>query len=163
MKKKILTLLFFIGGFLVIGQAQANTCNTRVAGRIYSCTLATNFGAPGTTFNATLLFSGDGQAASYAGSGFTLGCSCESKGSFKRPKFEVSKEFRCVGYIFGSPTFSVDFSGKANKKGTKINKGHVATRFGESGVFKCLEGPVPPSGPVSSSPASFSSNSINPN
>jgi hypothetical protein len=68
-------------------------------------------------------------------SNFDGGCSCDPKGSVKKPQFDAAKTFDCLKRGFGS--FVV--SGKAD--GKTIAKGHITGLNGTSVIFSC--GPFP--------------------
>lgn len=136
-----LILITFTG----MGNAQSS-CEDLLGDTVYSCEVKSEMGepftdclrfnstAPTTSGNFDLVVDGLGSKA--------FGCSCKATGSFKKPKFDTSKEWVCV------TTDQVDTDGsgytwwgKVTAAG-KIIKVNAAGSDGATFVFNCVVDPA---------------------
>lgn len=111
-----------LGTALAPGQVGAASCQGVLVGKRYRCTVKSETGFVG---DVCFEFVSPGAASpnfDLVGSSFfgdTLGCMCQAKGSFKRPKFNESTAFLC-----GSQTSRNSAIGKVSGNGKKITNGH---------------------------------------
>jgi hypothetical protein len=113
------------------------TCATILGNRSYDCNIQASFGngftdcynfiSPGVTSAQFDLFPTE--------LGATLGCSCNPSGSLKKPKFNQSKQFACVGDAAGT---QYTFEGKVSGNGKKITGGRDASSTGNTYILTCL-------------------------
>ena len=115
------------------------TCADLLESSVYSCTVKSSFGS---TFPDCYRFTNPGVTSTRFDMvadglpGTTLGCACQPKGSFKKPKFDRGVEFQCTGgtaFVFG---------GKAQSGGSKVRKGRVTSSIGDTFVFECVRDPL---------------------
>jgi len=116
--------------------ASKPTCATILTGRSYDCTVVSSFNA--TPFTDCYDFLAPSMSSQFdlhpVGLGATLGCSCNPTGSVKKPKFNQSKQFTCVGDAQGT-VFT--FEGKVAASGKKITGGRDASAVGNTFLYSC--------------------------
>lgn len=150
--KKSFFLVVVLGLMLITftgtGNAQKN-CEDLLGDTVYSCEAKNDTGetfpeclrfnstAP-TTGNFDLVVDGLGSNA--------LGCSCKATGSFKKPKFDASKEWVCVTADRVGPN-GYTWWGKVASSGNII-KVSAAGSDGQSYVFNCVIDPACTSTPM---------------
>jgi hypothetical protein len=118
------------------------TCETILSNQAYDCTVTPSFGGqftdcysfifPGVISSNFDLFPTE--------LGATLGCSCNPSGSSKKPKFNQSKQFSCVGDASGT---QFTFEGKVAGNGKKITGGRDASSTGITYIVSCLRRDTP--------------------
>ena len=125
------------GAFFAAGGALAGpNCEEILNNNGYVCQLKASFGDEEDP-EAFFQFNSNGDFTLFVdGLGFPLTCSCKTKGSFKNPKFDASKDFHCVG---GGEGFALSLAGKVSGSGKKIKKGEIANSDGDTLVFECEE------------------------
>ncbi|OPX96684.1 MAG: hypothetical protein A4E59_01024 [Syntrophorhabdus sp. PtaB.Bin027] len=139
--------------FTSIGNAQ-KSCEDLLGDTVYSCEVKSEIGdgepfteclrfnstAPTTSSNFDLVVDGLESPA--------LGCSCKATGSFKKPKFDASKEWVCVTADQVDPSSpGYTWWGKVTAAG-KIIKVNAAGSDGTTFVFNCVIDPACASSPV---------------
>ena len=150
MKKSFLLVVVFGLAFITFisnGNAQSS-CEDLLGDTVYSYEVKSEIGdgetftdclrfnstAPTTSSNFDLVVDGLGSRA--------FGCSCTATGSFKKPKFDASKEWVCV------TTDQVDFSGSGYTWWGKVTAAHkiikvnAAASDGATYVFNCVIDPA---------------------
>ena len=121
--------------------AASRSCKDILANKSYDCqtlqdpdgssAFCVRFVVPGTVsskFDASVL-------------GGTFGCSCDPSGTPRRPKFNKSHLFTCVGLQGG--TVPTVLHGAVLPNGTKIRRGKIAVLNGSAGFVSCDPSPVP--------------------
>ena len=97
-------------------------------------------------FNSTAPTTGNFDLVVDGLSSNALGCSCKATGSFKKPKFDASKEWVCVTADRVGPN-GYTWWGKVASSG-KIIKVSAAGSDGQSYVFNCVIDPACTSTPM---------------
>jgi len=146
MSKFLLTLAFVV---TVVSPSGATTCQDVLGSNVYSCHIKSSFASD---FMDCFRFTSPGTLSpefdlASDGLGASLGCACKVGGSLTNPKFNASKDFNCVTDASGG--FS--FSGKAS--GTKLKKGQVVSKDGNTFIYECVLSPVCPPAASTHSPS----------
>lgn len=113
--------------------ARATTCADLLGNNSYDCTIVSE--ASPTPVQSCFDFSTPGSLSGkfdLHADGVTLGCTCQPAGNAKRPKFNASKTFDCVG---SDGPLAVHIGGKVGK--SKISKGHREDSSGAGAVLAC--------------------------
>lgn len=121
--------------------AASRSCKDNLGNKSYDCLAISDldgftdfcvrFVVPGTVsakFDASML-------------GATFGCSCDPFGKPRRPNFNVSHRFTCVGLQSG--TFPTEFRGMVIGNGAKIRHGQITTERGSAGLVACDPSSLP--------------------
>lgn len=138
-----LALMTFTG----MGNAQSS-CEDFLGDTVYSCEVKSEVG-DGEPFTDCLRFNSTAPTASSnfdlvvdGLSSNALGCSCKATGSFKKPKFDASKEWVCITadqVDTSSPGYT--WWGKVTSAG-KITKVNAAGSDGATFVLNCVIDPA---------------------
>lgn len=118
---------------LCASAARATTCTDMLGNNAYDCTIVSE--ANPTPVQSCFEFSTPGSLCGkfdLHAEGATLGCTCRPGGNAKKPKFNTSKPFDCVGT---DGALTVHIAGKAGKY--KISKGHREDSSGAGTVSTC--------------------------
>ena len=118
--------------------AVAQNCQSRLANNSYTCTVVSSFGE---SFTDTFTFTSPGAISadfdlSTVQLGASLGCGCAPTGNVKKPHFEASFVFQCVGSV---PESSAEIVLLGTATSTKITKGQGTNSIGDTFIFTCVK------------------------